>query len=134
MCGAIFSIFIFLGKSVIYVLNWIYQFETRSLEEAFLFTDFYSCWLLTICSITIQPIFFSLLQIKCWFLGPRGPLRLPLMPVVVPFPQQYFSLFKLYAHATSPTAHSTQNRVISRTFLLQFGLVYKSFHNYIRKS
>ena len=43
MCGAIFSIFIFLGKSVIYVLNWIYQFETRSLEEAFLFTDFYSC-------------------------------------------------------------------------------------------
>ena len=50
-------LFIFSGKSVIYVLNWIYQFETRSCEEALLFTDFYSCWLLTIHSITIQPVF-----------------------------------------------------------------------------
>ena len=27
---------------MIYVLNWIYQFETRSRERALLFTDFYS--------------------------------------------------------------------------------------------
>ena len=51
-------------------------------------------------SIAFYFIFFFcifLLMLFEYFLGPRGPLRLPLIPVVVSFPQQFFSfsLFRL---------------------------------------
>ena len=51
------------------------------------------------------------------FLGPRGPLRTPLMPVPsVVRPKQKITqplvilfLFQTQAHASSPTVHSKQN-------------------------
>ena len=72
------------------------------------------------------------------FLGPRGPLRTPLVPVVpssvVPSsrPQQKFtqpliisfpSDSKLKQPLPQYTVHRTLNRINSRTFLAQFGLV-----------
>ena len=67
------------------------------------------------------------------FLGPRGPLRTPLMSVVVPS-----SATKIHAtsHYSFPsdsklkqplpqyTVYRTLNRIISRAFLAQFGLVF----------
>ena len=60
------------------------------------------------------------------FLGPRGPLRLPLISIV-PFPQQFFPFPHSDSKLTQPlpqyTVHRTLNRIISRTFQAQFGLV-----------
>ena len=72
------------------------------------------------------------------FLGPRGPLRTPLVPVVVPASSatkipdskltqpliSFPSDSKLKQPLPQYKVHRTLNRINSRTFLAQFGLVY----------
>ena len=67
------------------------------------------------------------------FLGPRGPLRTPLVsvvrcprqkftqPLIISFP--FPSDSKLKQPLPQYTEHRTLNRINSRTFLAQFGLV-----------
>ena len=82
--------------------------------------------------LTFFPFVLHLLTLS--FLGPRGPLRTPLVPVVVRCPQQKFtqpliisfpflSDSKLKQPLPQYTVHRTLNRINSRTFLAQFGLV-----------
>ena len=77
---------------------------------------------------------------KLIFLGPRGPLRTPLVPVVrcprQKITQPLIILFQTLSYYSFPLSDSklmqllpqntvprTLNRLISRTFLAQFGLV-----------